>query len=285
MSKKNKIILIELLILVTIACNNVQIIVGFLWIIVHELMHILLAYFYNAKIVGIKIKPFGAVAEFKDIYELNDDQRIKIYLVGPLINLSLGIIFFVLNRYIENKFIESSAYVNISLFIFNMLPAYPLDGSRIYEILLNKKIIYKKAKNILIKTSYLLSIVLLVLFIITIYIHRVNLSLLISSILIIYTSYMEKKSIIYIMMDNICRKRRKLASNNYLENKNLSIYYKANIATAMGLFDNNKYNVFFVIGEDFRVLSVIHEDEIINALKKYGNISFDEYLVIKKDSS
>ena len=179
MSKKNKIILIELLILVTIACNNVQIIVGFLWIIVHELMHILLAYFYNAKIVGIKIKPFGAVAEFKDIYELNDDQRIKIYLVGPLINLSLGIIFFVLNRYIENKFIESSAYVNISLFIFNMLPAYPLDGSRIYEILLNKKIIYKKAKNILIKTSYLLSIVLLVLFIITIYIHRVNLSLLI----------------------------------------------------------------------------------------------------------
>ena len=100
--------------------------------------------------------------------------------------------------------------INLGLFIFNMLPAYPLDGARIYEILLAKKILYKKSKIILINISFIFSILLIFIFLLTIFIHRANVSLLVTSILITYSTWIEKNNIIdNIVLEKFLRKRKK----------------------------------------------------------------------------
>ena len=91
-----------------------------------------------------------------------------------------------------------------------MLPAYPLDGARIYEILLSKKILYKKSKIILINISFIFSILLIFIFLLTIFIHRANVSLLVTSILITYSTWIEKNNIIdNIVLEKFLRKRKK----------------------------------------------------------------------------
>ena len=103
-----------------------------------------------------------------------------------------------------------STNINLGLFIFNMFPAYPLDGARIYEILLGKKISYRKSKMILINISFIFSLVLIFLFLSTIFIHRVNISLLVTSILITYSTWMEKNNIIdNIVLEKFLDKRKK----------------------------------------------------------------------------
>ena len=45
----------------------------------------------------------------------------------------------------------------------------------------------------------------------------------------------------------------------------------------------NKFNSFYVIDDDLNFRGLVHENELIKALKKYGNISIFDYLAIRKN--
>ncbi|MCD3297892.1 metalloprotease, partial [Clostridium botulinum C/D] len=64
----------------------------------------------------------------------------------------------------------------------------------------------------------------------------------------------------------------------YIENKSISVYYKKNLLDALGVVDKNKYNLFTVLNDDMKVINIIYEEELIRALKIYGNISIEDYL-------
>ncbi len=57
-------------------------------------------------------------------------KKMLISFAGPLVNLIFIFIFF---RLIPN---QKLLYVNIIIFLFNMLPIYPLDGGRIFKYIL-----------------------------------------------------------------------------------------------------------------------------------------------------
>ena len=72
-------------------------------------------------------------------------------------------------------------------------------------------------------------------------------------------------------------KRNKLLRNDYIENKSISVYYKLGLANVMSIIDKNRFNTFYVLNDDLKVLFIMHEDELIEALKLYGNITLEEY--------
>lgn len=278
MGKKTKIFLLEFIILLAIGSFYNDILLGFVWVILHEISHILVAKKFHVNLYNMSLHIVGVSVDIKELDELKDHDRLIIFLAGPVFNMGAIIMLFLVRKYIDIPFIESSIFINLVLFIFNMLPAYPLDGVNIYEILLSRKILYKKAKTILVNISFGVSILLGILFLGTIYIHKVNFSLLLSAILITYSTFLEKKKTIYILMGNIFRKRRKLINNEYIENKSISVYYKKDLVKVLSLLDRNKFNSFFVLDEELRLLGIIYEDELIDALKTYGNITLEELL-------
>jgi Zn-dependent protease len=108
-------------------------------VLVHELAHSLVARARGIRVSGIMLFIFGGVSKFED--EVNDAPgEAWISAVGPLTSLALGVVFFggakalgpsstigVLFAYL--------AYVNVALAIFNLIPAYPLDGGRVLHSL------------------------------------------------------------------------------------------------------------------------------------------------------
>lgn len=250
--------------------------------ILHELAHIFIGKLYNVTLYGIYIHLTGVNAEIYGVDELLDRQKVLMYISGPLTNLFFAIVLFFIGQRCDIPLVDYSVNINLILGIFNLIPAYPLDGSRIAEVILGRKLLYKRTKNILIKESFLISGIFIILFISSIYIHKANISLLLTALLIIYSTYIEKKNIMYIIMGNLYRKRIRLEKLDYIENKNISIYYKTSLVKAMSLVDKNRFNSFFVLNEGLKVLAIIYEDELIEALKKYGNISFNEYLKYRK---
>lgn len=278
MGKKTKIFLLEFIILLAIGSFYNDILLGFIWVILHEVSHVLVARKFHVSLYNMSLHMMGVSVEVKDLDELKDYDRLMIFLAGPIFNMGAIIMLFLVKKYIDIPFIENSIFINLVLFVFNMLPAYPLDGMNIYEILFSRKILYKKAKTILVNISFSVSILLGILFLGTIYIHKVNFSLLLSAILITYSTFLEKKRTIYILMGNIFRKRSKLINNEYIENKSVSVYYKKDLVKVLSLLDRNKFNSFFVLDEELRLLGVIYEDELIDALKTYGNITLEELL-------
>ena len=275
--KKIIIILLEILVMIVVCMCYKNMLVGILWIVLHEFAHILMCKKYKIKIYAIKLYITGTKADIYGIDDITDKQKLLIYIVGPLFNIVMAIILYIVSRYLQDTYIIESIYINIGIAICNLIPAYPLDGSKIYEVLLNKKYLYKKSKSILISISYGISIMLLILFLITIYIHNLNISLLFASILIFYSTLLEKRNVMYLLISNIFSKKRRFKKREYIENRNISIYYKTSLVKALSLLDKNRFNFFYVLDENLRVISIVYENELIEILGTYGNITFYEY--------
>lgn len=142
--------------------------------------------------------------------------------------------------------------------------------------------LYKKSKSITEIASFIIAGVLILIFIIMFLLHKVNISLFLAAILMIYTTFLEKEKTMYIIMGDMIRKVRKLKKYNYIENKSISVYYKKGLVNVLTLVDKNKFNSFYVLDDDMQLMGIIHEDELIKALKEYGNITLEEYIYIRK---
>ena len=282
MDRKRKMLILEFIFLLVICTLNKQMLIGFIWVILHEAVHILVANNFGLRLSSFKIHITGAGTEIDDIDDLSENRKLILYVSGPLFNfVSAMVLLFLKNEYGLN--VESSIWINLGLLFFNMLPAYPLDGVRIYEILLSKKILYKKAKKLLVRASFTVAVFIMIGFFLTIYIHKVNISLLLASVLLTYTTFLENEKTIYIIMGSIVRKSRRLISDGYIENKSISVYYKRDLIKVLSLVDRNKFNSFFVLDDDMRLLGIIYEDELIKTLKENGNMTLEELLVSKKN--
>jgi len=284
MKKQTKILLLQFAILLVVCSLSSKVLIGFIWVILHEVAHIIIAKGFGIDLFNVYLHITGVSAEIRDLDELSENKRLLVFLAGPLFNMGAIIILICLRDSYNIILGESSILTNLGLLIFNLLPAYPLDGVKIYEIILGKRILYKKAKKILVNISFGVVGALTVLFFLTIYIHTANFSLLLAAVLITYSTILEKEKTIYIIMGNIIKKRRKLVKEEYIENKSISVYYKKDLVKVLSLIDRNKFNSFFVLDEEMQLLGIINEDELINALKEFGNMTLEEFIIKIKNN-
>ncbi len=197
MDRWKKGFLAEIILFFILINLNESIILAFISIFLHEISHIVVA-----KRNGCKFNNF----------------KIHIYLAGPFMNLVIICIFFFISLITNNNIVSKMININLNLLFFNILPAYPLDGSRILEIILSSKILFKVVIDIISKISYMIAFGLIAIsLIIFMYNDGINISLIIAAIIICLITKSEKKSAMYILMGNIFIKRNKLLRNNYID--------------------------------------------------------------------
>ncbi|MDB5095538.1 MAG: site-2 protease family protein [Candidatus Eremiobacteraeota bacterium] len=128
----------ELGIAARIALGVVGSVLFFASVLVHELAHSLVARARGIRVRGIMLFIFGGVSQFED--EPKDAPgEAWISAVGPLMSLVVGALFFGFAQALGSTTIgvlfAYLAYVNVVLAIFNLIPAYPLDGGRVLHSL------------------------------------------------------------------------------------------------------------------------------------------------------
>lgn len=278
-----KLVITPILLLCVLSSVNNSLL-SFTFVIIHEIAHILTSKLFGSNFNNFRIGAYGSRVELIDLDFLRDKERLLIYISGPAINLIIVIIGYIISLGNENLIIKIIIEVNLAITLFNLLPAYPLDGARVLEILLSKKMIYKKANKIISIMSYLIGGFFIFTSIVIIFItKKYNASLTIAGIIIIFITIKENKTKMYIVMGNIFKKKKILAKNKYLENRTISVYIKQGLVNLMALVDKNRFNIFYVLDDDMKFLFIIYEDELIEALKLYGNITVEEYYKKRKE--
>ena len=112
----------------------------FISILIHELSHAYVADRLGWMVSGIKIDLFtGSAAIDTNIHE---KDSIPVVAAGPLSNLALAIVSIFIGVFFPYNFLVTMVVVNILLFLFNILPIYPMDGGRIL-----RDTLYLKLKN------------------------------------------------------------------------------------------------------------------------------------------
>ncbi len=114
-------------------------------ILLHELGHAAAARLFNTRVTHIELTGLGGIAHFGSSLPRSVVKRVIIYLAGPAANVALFYAFQNLalmsagaTKPLLMLVLVQLATINLYLAIFNLLPAYPLDGGHTLDAILGR---------------------------------------------------------------------------------------------------------------------------------------------------
>ncbi len=128
---------------------------GILWLVLlfscvlaHELAHSLVAQRRGGKVESIVLLPIGGVSKLADLPE-NWRDELLVSAAGPFMSLALAVVFAFIAvvgnvalwpfDFLDGGMLHRLAWTNLFLAGFNLLPAFPMDGGRVFRALLERK--------------------------------------------------------------------------------------------------------------------------------------------------
>ncbi|QEF98294.1 Putative zinc metalloprotease Rip3 [Stieleria maiorica] len=122
-------------------------------VVLHELGHSLTARRFGIETHDITLLPIGGVASLQRIPR-SPWQELAIAVAGPAVNVVIAMVLFALLPILAATallpvgaiaFLSKLAWVNVALVVFNMLPAFPMDGGRVLRSVLALGLPYRSA--------------------------------------------------------------------------------------------------------------------------------------------
>jgi Zn-dependent protease len=131
----------------------------FLCVLLHEFGHVFAARRYGIRTSDVTLWPFGGVASLERMPE-KPGQEIVIALAGPAVNVVIALLLvFVLGarfepgqvitvEQIQSSLLAQLAAANVALVVFNLIPAFPMDGGRVLRAVLSIRMGYRRATEL-----------------------------------------------------------------------------------------------------------------------------------------
>ena len=131
----------------------------FACVVAHEFGHIFTARAFGVSTPDVTLLPIGGVARLERIPEAPSEEFL-VAIAGPLVNVAIAIALIMLAGARVNagdlyavesphtSMIDRLAAVNLFLAVFNMIPAFPMDGGRVLRAILASRMGYVRATEI-----------------------------------------------------------------------------------------------------------------------------------------
>ncbi len=144
----------------------------FFCVALHELGHSWVAKGYGITIRSITLIIFGGIAAMDDIPR-DPDAELRISLAGPAVSLMIGVFCAIIYLTVHNiaqslqmsvlldvsHLLWSLAFINVMLFAFNLIPAFPLDGGRVVRAWYAQRMAYLRATRKAVQLGKMIAIV------------------------------------------------------------------------------------------------------------------------------
>lgn len=147
-------------------------------VLLHELGHVFVAKKFGIKTRKMVLLPVGGISTVEKPTN-SPKEEFLITIAGPLVNLIIAIILFfaipvtdyvslnlgeyftALNDFSARTFLFFLFIVNLALAVFNLIPAFPLDGGRLLRAVLDIKLTRVKATRVATTISHIIAVILL----------------------------------------------------------------------------------------------------------------------------
>lgn len=128
-------------------------------VVLHELGHAFMARHYGIPTLDITMYPIGGVARLKRMPR-KPKEEFMIAIAGPAVNLAIAGVLWMVNGLFSSSISLGEAmttqanvlgllmWINLGLVVFNMIPAFPMDGGRVLRAGLATQLDYRNATHI-----------------------------------------------------------------------------------------------------------------------------------------
>lgn len=140
----------------------------FLCVLLHEFGHVFAALRYGITTPRITLLPFGGVASLSRIPR-KPEQELFVAVAGPLVNVLIAGVLLLVRQGVPAwsmegglpggvSILDGLIWINLILVLFNMIPAFPMDGGRAFRALLGFLMPREKATEIAAKLGQMLAV-------------------------------------------------------------------------------------------------------------------------------
>ena len=261
--------------------NIVFILLLFVCVILHELGHALMARKYEINTKGITLLPIGGVASLEKMPE-KPGQELMVALAGPAVNVVIALLLLLivplrvylgmdaesLEQLVSAPTIQTLLFyllvANIMLVAFNLIPAFPMDGGRVFRALLSFSMDRTKATEIAASLGQVLAVIFFILGLF------LNPFLVLIALFIFIGAYGENKMV----------KQTSLVEGHKIEEAmltNISILHPANTLSEVVevVIAGSEKN--FIVMEDDKIKGLLYHKQILGNAKN-DNVKVDQIM-------
>lgn len=141
----------------------------FLCVLLHEFGHVFAALRYGITTPKITLLPFGGVASMSRIPK-QPLHELVVAVAGPMVNVLIAGVLILVRKGVPEwsdaggipgggSLLDGLIWVNVILVLFNMIPAFPMDGGRAFRALLSFVVSREKATSVAAFLGQMLAVV------------------------------------------------------------------------------------------------------------------------------
>ncbi|EAX48103.1 peptidase M50 [Thermosinus carboxydivorans Nor1] len=238
----------------------------------HETAHALVAHQLGYRVREIELLPFGGVARIDRLGEAAASE-LWIAAAGPLSSLIMAGLL-AMGRTAWPAWSEELTFclhVNLTLAAFNLLPALPLDGGRIFRALLSRGRDYGQATAVVVRLGNLISLGLLAAVAFDYLVHQsINLTFLIAAVFLYAAAKAEASVVSFRIMRVLAGKKAELTARRVMPTVHFTAVAGAAARDVVRQFGPEQYHIVLIVDDNFRLRGALTETEVWEALPEHG---------------
>ncbi len=250
-------------------------------VLLHEAAHWAAAGLVGYKLEEIRLFPLGGNIRIGGMFGLNPQREIFIALAGPAANILLVLLTWGFRSldYAAQYDVDFFIAANTVMFLFNLLPALPLDGGRALRSALSYKWGIASAARLVWLSGRFVAGLLVLLALYRRLESSLEISMIAAAVFLFFAGMAERRMAASLMINQMDLKRSLLRERGLLKSKTLAVAYNAQGKRVIDCFGPGYYHIVFVIGRDGEILGRVGEHEIFSGIMQLGYSASMEEIV------
>jgi len=203
---------------------------------------------------------------------LDPARESRIAVAGPASNLVMAALGLGLKNYgiWHEELGPFLVQCNLLIALFNLLPALPLDGGRVYRAFLASRIGIRDATYRAAFLGQAWAVAIVLFGTLGLIFQFTGLDILFTGLFLFYAAGREKSSAPYLFVNHLAQKKKELARARVLPVESLVVLESAALGEVVRPFLPRKYHVVLVLDAGWRCRGMLTEAQVIDGLLEYG---------------
>ncbi len=246
--------------------------IAFSVVLMHELAHVAAARRFGVHVSDVELLPFGGVSRMGGEVVVDPSKEVYVSAIGPATNLLLaGLAIFFKNLGLwDDDLGPFFLQCNLLIAAFNLLPALPLDGGRVFRAYLARRVGFKQATYKAARWGQFWGVVIVLLGTAGLAAGVSGMDIMITGMFLLYAATREKRLAPYHFIRHLAQKKQELAAAGVLPGEPLVSLDTVRLGDIIRTFVPQRFHVVLVLDRNWQYQGVVSEAQIIDALLNEG---------------